>query len=88
MLADAFEAEVEDDVRLLLKKIADLNAAAKSRGGKITARQYADLNHMYTEVVTRAETHTKNLDVAMERVGGSLEIALASVMNMATRIEA
>lgn len=85
MLTEAYQAEVEDDVRLLLRKIAELNTSKKN--GKITAKQYADLNALYHEVAGRAQTTGEQLGLAMGRAAGALELALESVTEMATRIE-
>lgn len=85
MLTEAFQAEVEDDVRLLLGKIAEANG--KSKGGKVSPKLYAELNARYQEVQSRSEEYTKVLGLAMGRAASSLELALDSVMDLATRID-
>ena len=85
MLTEAFQAEVEDDVRLLLGKVAEVNDKAK--GGKVKPQVYAELNAKYQEVQSRSEEYTRVLGLAMGRAASSLEIALDSVMDLATRID-
>lgn len=85
MLTEAFQAEVEDDVRQLLGKVAEANAKAK--GGKVSPKLYAELNAKYQEVQSRSEEYTRVLGLAMGRAASSLELALDSVMDLATRID-
>lgn len=85
MLTEAFQAEVEDDVRVLLGKVAEANAKAKS--GKVSPKLYAELNAKYQEVQSRSEEYTRVLGLAMGRAASSLELALDSVMDLATRID-
>lgn len=89
MLTDAFQDEVEDDVRLLLKDIAEANEKAKAagKGAKISPTKYADFSSRYTAITERAEEYTRVLGLAQGRAGAALELALDSVMEMATRID-
>lgn len=87
MLTEAFEAEVEDDCRLLLAEIAEANDKSKARSNKIPAKKYADLSARYRDVQERSEEYTRVLGLAQERAAAALEIALDSVMDLATRID-
>lgn len=85
MLTEAFQNEVEDDVRLLLGKIAEVNDKAK--GGKVSPKDYAQLNAKYQEVQSRAEEYTQVLGLAQGRAASKLELALDHVMELATRLD-
>lgn len=85
MLTEAFQTEVEDDVRLLLGKIAEANDKAK--GGKISPKTYAELNAKYQEVASRAEEYTRVLGLAQGRAASKLEMALETVMELAGRLD-
>jgi len=87
MLTEAFEAEVEDDCRLLQKEIAEVNDKARTKGGKITAAKYADLSARYADIVQRSEEYTRVLGLAQERAAIALENSLDLVMDLATRID-
>jgi hypothetical protein len=87
MLTDAFQSEVEDDCRLLLKDIAEINERSKSTGGKVNVKKYADLNARYQEVVSRSEEYTRVLGLAQGRAASALELALDSVMEIAFRLD-
>jgi len=83
ILTDAFQAEVEDDVRLLLAEIAELNAKA---GGKpISPTLYAKINEKYQAVQSRSEEYTDKLGLAQGKAAAALEMALDQVMDLAQR---
>ncbi len=85
MLSEAFQTEVEDDVRLLLGKIAEVNA--KTKGGKIKPEVYAELNQRYQDVASRSEEYTRVLNMSQGRAASALELALDSVMAMAGNVD-
>ena len=85
MLTEAFQNEVEDDVRLLLGKIAEINA--KVQGGKIKPSAYAELNAAYQEVASRSEEYTRVLGLSQNRAASALELALGNVMALSSRID-
>jgi hypothetical protein len=85
MLTDALQSEVENDCRLLLKEIAEVNERAK--GGNINVKKYADLNARYQEVVSRSEEYTRVLGLAQGRAASSLELALDAIMSVAMRLD-
>lgn len=87
MLTEAFEAEVEDDCRLLLAEIAEVNEKSKIRAFKIPAKKYAELSVRYREVQERSEEYTKMLGLAQQRAGAALEMALDSIMDLSGRID-
>lgn len=87
MLTEAFEAEVEDDCRLLQKEIAEVNDKARSKGNKITAGKYAELSARYADIQQRSEEYTRVLGLAQERAAIALENSLDLVMDLATRIK-
>lgn len=84
MLTDAFQTEVEDEVRLLLKEIAALNDKYKSR---VPVAKYADLNARYQNIVERSEEYTRVLGLAQGRAGSALELALDGVVDMSGRLD-
>ncbi len=85
MLNEAFQSEVEDDVRLLLGKIAAVNEKAKAGG--IKPQTYAELHQAYQQVVARSEEYTQLLGLSQARAAAALELALDSVMSLARRID-
>lgn len=85
MLTEAFQTEVEDDVRLLLVKVAEVND--KVKGGKIKPDVYTDLNARYQSVVSRCEEYTQVLGLAQGRAASALELALDGIASLATRID-
>lgn len=85
MLSDAFQTEVEDDVRLLLGKIAEVNEKAKA--GKIKPALYVELNQRYQDVASRAEEYTRVLGMSQGRAAAALEMALDNVMKLATNVD-
>lgn len=93
ILTNAFQDEVEDDVRLLLTKIAALNDKARAglAGGDrdallVPAKVYADLNAEYQAVVKRAEEYTNVLGLAQGKAAAALELALDQVVDLSQRI--
>lgn len=87
MLTEAFQSEVEDDCRLLLKEIAEINERSRTKGGKVNVKKYAELNTRYQSVVSRSEEYTRVLGLAQGRAASALELALESVMDIASRLD-
>jgi len=88
MLTDAFQDEVQNDVEGLLKDIAILNEKAKTKGGKIPATKYAELNSRFQDIVERSEEYTRVLGLAQGRAGSALELALDAIMDLLPRLDA
>lgn len=86
MLTEAFQSEVEDEVRNLLKDVAILLDKAGSNG-KIPQSKYADLNVRYQAIVERSEEYTRVLGLAQGRAGSALELALDGIMDMTSRLD-
>lgn len=85
MLTDAFQTEVEDEVRKLNGDIATLNE--KSKGGKVAVSKYAEVKARYDAVTERSEEYTRVLGLAQGRAGAALELALDAVMDLSGRLD-
>lgn len=85
MLTDAFQTEVEDEVRKLLGDIAATNE--KVKGGKIPAGEYAKLKTRYDSVMERSDEYTRLLGLALGRAGSALELALDAVVDLSGRLD-
>lgn len=85
MLAEAFQDEVEDDVRLLLEDVAKYNE--KIGNGKVSPTKYAELRNRYDEILDRSDEYTKVLGLAQSRAAVALELALDTVVEMTGRLE-
>lgn len=81
-ITEAFQSEVEDQVRLLLKQIAEANAAKK-----VSPRRYAELNAAYSEIAGRSAEYSELLGLAQGRAADALEVAMMSVTELATRVD-
>lgn len=87
MLTDAFQDEVQDDVRLLLADIAKHNEKAKKAAGKISPKKYAEFNSRLQNVMSRADEYTRVLGLAQGRSGAAIELGLDAIMDMMTRVD-
>jgi hypothetical protein len=85
MLTEAWEDEVENDVRGLLKEIGKVNAEAQAKGGKPSGERYQGLYAQYADLQERASEYTRILGLAQERAGSALDVALDALMEMSTR---
>lgn len=85
MLTEAFEVEIEEECQALLRLIAEANE--KAPGGRINHRKYAELNAAFQEISTRSDEYSEMLDVTQGRAADALEVALNSVMEMASRVD-
>lgn len=88
MLTDAFQNEVEDDIRLLLADIAMANDKSKKKGGKLSPKRYADFNARLSDVMSRADEYTRVLGLAQGRSAAALELGMDTIMDMSTRVDA
>lgn len=86
MLTEAFQTEVEDEVRGLLKDVAGLNDKIGGTG-KIPQSKYTELNLRYQSIVERSEEYTRVLGLAQGRAGSALELALDGIMDMTGRLD-
>jgi hypothetical protein len=87
MLTEAFQSEVENACRELLAEIAALNEKARANGDRINVKKYAEMNDRYQEVLSRSEEYTRVLGLSQGRAGAALELAMDSVMDLATRLD-
>jgi hypothetical protein len=87
MLTEAFQSEVENACRELLAEIAALNEKARANGDRINVKKYAEMNGRYQEVLSRSEEYTRVLGLSQGRAGAALELAMDSVMDLATRLD-
>src|SRR5664279_5307403 len=87
MLTEAFQSEVENACRELLAEIAALNEKARANGNRINVKKYAEMNGRYQEVLSRSEEYTRVLGLSQGRAGAALELAMDSVMDLATRLD-
>jgi hypothetical protein len=87
MLTEAFQSEVENACRELLAEIAALNEKARTNGDRINVKKYAEMNGRYQEVLSRSEEYTRVLGLSQGRAGAALELAMDSVMDLATRLD-
>lgn len=86
MLTEAFQDEVEDDVRLLLEEIVKYNEKAGKKKG-VSPTKYAEFRNRLDEIMERSEEYSKVLGLAQERAAVALELALDTVVEMTTRLE-
>lgn len=86
MLTEAFQTEVQDEVNLLLKRIAQANLVARGKGGQISPTEYAKFMDHYRDIQSRAEEYTRVLGLAQGRAGSALETALDAVIDMSGRL--
>lgn len=83
MLTDAFQDEVEDDVRDLLGEIADYNEKIDKRGETPSETKYAEFRTRYEQIMTRASEYSEVLGLQQERAAVALELALEQVDSLA-----
>jgi hypothetical protein len=84
MLTEAFQDEVDDECNRLLKLVGDINDEHK---GTVPARKYAQLRAALDDTMERAEEYTKVLGLAQNRAANSIDMAMTSLLAMASRIE-
>jgi hypothetical protein len=87
MLTDAFQDEVQDDIRVLLADVAELNVRSKKAAGKISPKKYAECNTRLQNIMSRADEYTRVLGLAQGRSAAAIEMGLDVVMDLATRID-
>lgn len=86
MLTDAFEAEVVDDIRLLLGAIGEVNERAAKQNRGINAQTYGELYARYTELQQRTQEYTGKLGLAQDRADKALELGQDTLLEMSGRI--
>lgn len=85
MLNDAFQNEVEDEVRKLMGDIAAYNEKVKA--GKVPSTKYAEFQMRYQAILDRSEEHTREIGLAQGRAGAVLELAFDSLVDLSGRID-
>lgn len=85
MLTDAFQTEVEDEIRKLNGEIVGLND--KVKGGKVPVTKYAEFQAKYQAILDRSEDYTRVLGLAQGRAGAALELAFDALMDLSGRID-
>lgn len=81
----AFQAEIVEQTRLLLKKVADVND--QYRGKKIPGKKYAEINEDYQAVALRSAEYSDVVGLALEEAGDALELACQNVYALAARVD-
>lgn len=84
MVIEAFQDEIVTDVTGLVAKIEKF----RSDGRKVTAEAVAEFSTTVRSIASRAEEHTRILDVSQDRTAGALEGAYAVLAGLASQIEA
>jgi hypothetical protein len=79
MLTDAFQDEVEDDVRELLGEIADYNEKIAKKGQAPSEVKFAEFRTRYEVIMARASEYSEVLGLQQERAAVALEMALEQV---------
>lgn len=74
MLIDAFQDEIVDEVTKLVGEVTDLQAAAKA-GKTVTPEMVSKYGETVRGIASRAEEHTRVLEVSQDRTAGALESA-------------
>lgn len=86
MLSDAFQDEVEDDVRDLLGEIADYNEKLAKKGEQPNETKYGEFRSRLEQVTGRALEYGEVLGLAQERAGVALEMAQEQVDSLASAL--
>lgn len=84
MVIDAFQDEIVDDVTKLVERIEKV----RNEGRTITGELVSELSGEVRGIASRAEEHTRILDVSQDRTAGALENAYAVLAGLASQIEA
>lgn len=83
MVIEAFQDEIVDDVTKLVEKIEKF----RQDGRKVTAEVISEFSGDVRGIASRAEEHTRILDVSQDRTAGALEGAYAVLAGLASQIE-
>lgn len=83
MLVDAFQDEIVDEVTKLVEAIQEDRAAGKP----VKAEALAKYSDVVRTIASRAEEHTRILEVSQDRTAGALEGAYAVLAGLASQIE-
>lgn len=91
MLTEAFEDDVEDEVRLLLTDLGELQEKAKKKGqktGYVTPQAYAAAMNKWQRIAERSAEYTEKLGLRQERAAAALDTALTAVVDMQRHLAA
>ena len=91
MLSSAFEDDVEDEVRLLLEDLSEIQDKAKKknqRTGYVTPHSYAAAMNKWQRIAERSAEYTETLGLRQERAAAALETALTAVVDMQRHLAA
>lgn len=83
MLIDAFQDEIVDEVT---KLVEDVNEKRRV-GAKVTTELLAKYSNAVRLIASRAEEHTRILEVSQDRTAGALESAYAVLGGLASEVE-
>lgn len=83
MLIDAFQDEIVDEVTKLVEAIEVDRKAGKA----VKAEDLAKYSDIVRTIASRAEEHTRVLEVSQDRTAGALEGAYAVLAGLASQIE-
>lgn len=91
MLSSAFEDDVEDEVRLLLTNLAEIQEKAKKKNqktGYVTPQSYAAAMNSWQRIAERSAEYTEKLGLRQERAAAALDTALQAVVDMQRHLAA
>jgi len=83
MIIEAYQDEIVDDVTSLVEKIEKFRAS----GRKVTGEVVSEFSGDVRGIASRAEEHSRVLDVSQDRTAGALESAYAVLAGLASQIE-
>lgn len=90
MLTEAFEDDVEDEVRLLLEDLAEVKDKAKAKGKTrdfVTPQSYAAAMNKWQRIAGRSAEYTDKLGLRQERAASALDVALKAVLEMQRNLQ-
>ena len=85
MLRQSFTEEIEDEVEVLLRDLAELNATG---GGEISQRAYNTITGRLADALGRAEEHDATLAIVSGRSRAAIDMAVDAVTAMASAVKA
>lgn len=83
MVIESYQDEIVDDVTGLIEKIEKFRAS----GRKVTGDVVQEFSTDVRGIASRAEEHSRVLDVSQDRTAGALESAYAVLAGLASQIE-
>lgn len=84
MLTDAYQTEVEDDVRELMR---DIVAYQEKNADRVSGAKYAEFNVRYQAILERSDAYSSELGLAQERAAGALGTASMVLGELANHID-